>query len=143
MKTRILAALVLFVPFVVAPIALGQMYGGQQMQPSTQPPQQTTSGSQPMTTTTTTKTVYPAGVKGYLDSQMAKSKDKRFHMTVNGRDLALTPLRFHDEQKLGGNKAEMVVDLKGADGKVYEMNFATSGGVVTDGKITKINGKAP
>ncbi len=124
-------------------MAFGQMYGGQQMQTATQPAQQTTSGSQKMTTTTTTRTVFPTGVKGYLDSQMASSKDHRFHMSVNGKDLALTPVRFHDEQNLGGGKTQMAVDLKGVDGKSYEMNFVTSGGVVRDGRIVKINGKAP
>ena len=118
------------------------MYGGQQVQPATQPAQQTSSGSQPMTTTTTTKTVQPVGVKGYLDSVIANSKDHRFHMTVNGKDLPLTPVKFHEEQKLGGGKSAMAVDMKGVDGKVYEIDFVTSGGVVTDGKIRKINGKA-
>jgi hypothetical protein len=124
-------------------MAFGQMYGGQNMQTATQPQQQNASGSQKMTTTTNTRTVYPAGVKGYLDSQMANSKDKRFHMTVNGKDLALTPVKFHEEQKLGGSKAEIPVDMKGVDGRLYEINFVTSNGIVTDGKIVKINGKAP
>jgi hypothetical protein len=141
MNIRIFIALA--AAFPVAPIAFGQMYGGQNMQSATQPQQQTGSGSQKMTTTTTTRTVFPVGVKGYLDSQMASSKDHRFHMSVNGRDLALTPVRYHDEQKAGGSKSLTAVDLKGADGQSYEMNFITSGGVVTDGKIVKINGKAP
>jgi hypothetical protein len=139
MNTRILIAAV--AGFSLTPMAFGQMYGGQQTQTSTQPQQQTTSGSQAMTTTTTTKTVYPAGVKGYLDSQMANSKDKKFHMTVNGKDLPLTPVRYHEEQKLGGGKTQMAVDMKGVDGKIYEMNFVTSGGVVAAGKIVKVNGK--
>jgi hypothetical protein len=114
------------------------MYGGQQMQPSRQPP----SASQPMTTTTTKKTVPPVGVKGYLDNVIGNSKDHKFHMTVNGKDLPLTPVKLHEEQKLGGGKTQMAVDMKGVDGKVYEIDFVTSGGVVTDGKIQKINGKA-
>ncbi len=36
----------------------------------------------------------------------------------------------------------MAVDMQGVDGKVYEMNFVTSGGVVTGGKIVKVNGRA-
>lgn len=140
MNTRILIVLVAAVS--VAPSAFGQMYGGQQTQPATQPPQQATSGSQPMTTTTTKKTVEPVGVKGYLDNAIANSKDHRFHMTVNGKDLPLTPVRYHEERKLGGGKTQMAVDMEGVDGKVYEMSFVTSGGVVTGGKIVKINGRA-
>ena len=117
------------------------MYGGQQMQPRTQPAQQPTSGSQQMTTTTTKKTVMPVGVKEYLDNVMGNSKDHKFHMNVNGKDLPFTPVKFHEEQKLGGGKTQMAVDMKGVDGKVYEIDFITSGGTVTDGKIRKINGK--
>jgi hypothetical protein len=106
------------------------------------PPSTTGLQSQQMTTTTTKKTVLPVGVKGYLDSQMANSKDHRFHMSVNGKDLPLTPVTYHAEQKLGAGKSAMAVDMKGVDGKVYEMNFVTSGGVVAGGKIVKINGKA-
>ena len=141
MNIRILIALA--AAFSVAPTAFGQMYGGQQMQTATQPAQQTTSGSQKMTTTTKTKTVFPVGVKGYLDNVMGNSKDHKFHMNVNGKDLALTPVTFHEERKLGGAKTEMAVDMKGVDGKAYQIDFVTWSGQVTDGKITKINGKAP
>jgi hypothetical protein len=90
----------------------------------------------------TTKTTVPVGVKGYLDNVIGNSKDHKFHMTVNGKDLPLTPVKFHDEQKLSAGKSAMAVDMKGVYGTVYEIDFVTSGGVVTDGKIRKINGKA-
>ena len=90
----------------------------------------------------TTKTTVPVGVKGYLDNVIGNSKDHKFHMTVNGKDLPLTPVKFHDEQKLSAGKSAMAVDMKGVAGKVYEIDFVMSGGVVTDGKIRKINGKA-
>jgi hypothetical protein len=106
------------------------------------PPRTTGLQSQQMTTTTTKKTVLPVGVKGYLDNVIGNSKDHKFHMTVNGKDLPLTPVKFHEEQKLGAGKSATAVDMKGVDGKVYEMNFVTSGGVVAGGKIVKINGKA-
>ncbi len=140
MNTRILIVLVAAVS--IAPTAFGQMYGGQQMQQQTRSQQQTTSGSEQMTTTTKKKTVPPVGVKGYLDNVIGNSKDHKFHMTVNGKDLPLTPVKLHEEQKLSGGKTQMAVDMKGVDGKVYEIDFVTSGGVVTDGKIRKINGKA-
>lgn len=96
-----------------------------------------------MQTTTKTKTVYPQGVNGYLDSQMASSKDKKFHVALNGKDLALTPVTFHQEKKLGGNKSSEAVDMKGADGKIYEIDFVTSGDQVTGASVAKVNGKAP
>jgi hypothetical protein len=140
MNTRILLAAV--IALFVAPIAFGQMRGGYS-QPQSQPPQQPSSGSQQNTTTTTTKTVMPVGVKGYLDSQMASSKDKKFHVALNGKDLALTPVKFGSEKKLGGGKSSTAVDMKGADGKIYQIDFVSSGGQVTGASVGKVNGKSP
>jgi hypothetical protein len=123
-------------------VSFAQMSGGYSAaRPQSQPPQANVDRS--MQTTTKTKTVYPQGVKGYLDSQMASSKDKKFHVALNGKDLALTPVKFHQEQKLGGNKSATAVDMKSADGKVYEIDFVTSNGEVTGASVGKVNGKAP
>src|ERR1700726_531484 len=127
MNTRILiAAVVMSFGTHVASAQMGG-YGG--AKPQNQPPQ--ASADRSMQTTTKTKTVYPQGVKGYLDSQMASSKDKKFHVALNGKDIALTPVTFHQEKKLGGNKSSEAVDMKGADGKIYEIDFVTSGDQVT------------
>ncbi len=142
MNTRIL--IVAAATSLIAPFAFGQMYGGGYSQPQSQPQQSSMGGQQKTTTTTTkTKTVMPQGVKGYLDSQMASSSDKKFHVSLNGKDLALSPTTFHSETKLAGGKTSMAVDMKGADGKVYEIDFVTSGGQVTGAKVGKVNGKAP
>jgi hypothetical protein len=144
MNTRILV--VAAATSLIAPFAFGQgMYGSGYSQPQSQPQaqQSSTSGQQKTTTTTTTKKVMPAGVKGYLDDQLANSKDKKFHVSLNGKDLALTPVNFHQEQKLGGGKGATAVDMKSADGKVYEIDFITSGGQVTGAKVGKVSGKAP
>ena len=85
----------------------------------------------------------PVGVKGYLDSQIASSKDKKFHVTLNGKDLALTPLKFREEKKLGGGKSSTAVDMKGVDGRIYEIDFVSSGGQVTGASVGKVNGKSP
>ena len=138
MNPRILTAIA--IASFVTPLAFGQMYGGGYSQPQPAP---ASSGSQQKTTTTTTKKVMPVGVKGYLDEQIANSKDKKFHVALNGRDLALTPVTFHQEQKLGGGKGTTAVDMKGADGKTYEIDFITSGTQVTNARIGKVNGKAP
>ena len=85
----------------------------------------------------------PVGVKGYLDSQIASSKDKKFHVTLNGKDVALTPLKFGQEKKLGGGKSATVVEMKGVDGKIYEIDFTTTNGQVTGAAVGKVNGKSP
>jgi len=135
MKTPIVIAAL--AALFVTPIAFGQgMYGGYS-QPQTQPQQQTTGGQQKTTTSTTTKTTYPQGVKGYLDQQLASSKDKKFHVSMNGKDVALTPVKFHEEKKGGGNKSAQAVDMKAADGKIYQINFALSNNQVTSASVGK------
>jgi hypothetical protein len=140
MKTRVLiaAGIALF----VTPIGFGQMQGSYS-QPQSQPPQPTTGGQQKTTTSTTTKTTYPVGVKGYLDQQLASSKDKKFHVALNGKDLALTPIKFGAERKLGSGKSSTAVEMKGADGKIYEIDFVLSGNQVTSASVGKVNGKSP
>ena len=140
MKTQIVIAAV--IALFVTPIAFGQMQGSYS-QPQSQPPQPSTGGQEKTTTTTKTKTIMPVGVKGYLDSQMASSKDKKFHVALNGKDLALTPLKFGAEKKLGGGKSSTAVDMKGADGKIYEIDFVSSGDQVTGASVGKVNGKSP
>ncbi|HWY51673.1 MAG TPA: hypothetical protein VNW72_09335 [Chthoniobacterales bacterium] len=139
MNTRIIIAAA--IASFVSPIAFGQMSGGYS-QPQSQPPQPS-SGGMSKETTTTTKTTMPVGVKGYLDSQLASSKDKKFHVTLNGKDLALSPVKFGAERKLGGGKSSTAVDMKGVDGKIYEIDFVSSGGQVTGASVAKVNGKSP
>jgi hypothetical protein len=140
MKTQILIAAV--VTSSISPIAFGQM-SGSYSQPQTQQPAQSSTGGQQKNTTTTTKTTMPVGVKGYLDSEIASSKDKKFHVALNGKDLALTPVKFGEEKKLAGSKSSTAVDMKGADGKIYEIDFVTAGGQVTGASVGKVNGKSP
>ena len=108
-----------------------------------QQPQQSSSGGQEKSTTTTTKTTYPQGVKGYLDQQLATSKDKKFHVALNGKDLALSPVKFYEEKKLSGGKSSTAVDMKSADGRIYEIDFTSSGSQVTGASVGKVNGKSP
>ena len=142
MKTRIVIAAV--VTSFITPIAFGQMSGGGYSQPQAQPQQSSTGGQQKTTTPTTTKTktTYPQGVKGYLDQQLATANDKKFHVSLNGKDLALTPIKIHEEGK-GSGKATVPVEMKGADGKTYEIDFTMSNGQVTGARVGKVNGKSP
>lgn len=136
MNTRIIIAAA--IASFGSQLAFGQMggYGGGQ-------PPRTTGGQSQQMQTTTTKTVMPVGVKAYLDSQMASSKDKKFHVALNGKDLALTPIKIREEKKLGGGKSSTPVDMKGTDGRTYEIDFVLSGGQVTGASVGKVNGKAP
>lgn len=138
MKTRILIAAVL--TSFIAPIAFAQMYGGSSQAQSQKPPQPASGGMQNQgeKTTTTTKTTYPQGVKAYLDQQVAGSKDKKFHVSLNGKDLALTPVKIHE-----GGKSATPVDMKGSDGKMYEIDFALTNGQVTGARVAKVNGQKP
>src|SRR5216684_2963964 len=142
MKTPIVIA-ALTASFIT-PIAFGQgMSGGYSQPQSQQPAQSSSGGQQKTTTTTTTKTTYPQGVKGYLDQQLAASKDKKFHVSLNEKDVALSPVKFHEEKKLSGNKSAAAVDMKGADGKIYEIDFVLSGNQVTGASVAKVNGQKP
>ncbi len=141
MNTRIIIAAA--IASFGSQLAFGQMggYGGGMKQTQPQPP--SSSGQSNQTQTTTTPTVMPVGVKAYLDSQMASSKDKKFHVALNGKDLALTPIKIREEKKLGGGKSSTPVDMKGTDGRTYEIDFVLSGGQVTGASVGKVNGKAP
>jgi hypothetical protein len=136
MNARIL--ITIFLAVSSSPFAFGQMgYGGGAASQQTRPQQATTGGQQNTTTSTTTKTTYPVGVKGYLDQQMASSKDKKFHASLNGKDLPLTLVKIHEEKKTSGNKSTAAADMKSPDGKIYQINFVLSGGQVTGASLGK------
>ena len=139
MNTRILFTAL--IALSINPFVFGQMYGGGYAQPQSQPQQGTSDRT--VQAPTKTNTTYPQGVKGYLDQQLAGSKDKKFHVSLNGKDVALSPVKFHEEKKLGGNKSAAAVEMKGADGKIYEINFVLSGNQVTGASVGKVNGKSP
>jgi hypothetical protein len=144
MKTRI--SITAVVMLFASSSAFAQMGGYSGMgNAQTQPPSASNSGSaKAATTTTTSKKVMPVGVKEYLDDVLAHSNDKKFHLTVNGKDMPLTPIKVHEEKKIGAGKGSTTVEMKGADGTTYEMDFITSNGQVTGAnKIRKTNGKTP
>src|SRR5882724_10384231 len=88
------------------------------------------------------------GLKRFISGYAAKSADKKFHMPYQRKNLALDLVKIHDDRfsSLGGDKYFACVDMKGADGKIYDIDFLM---VVQTGKLTvtetavhKINGKA-
>ena len=109
-------------------------------QPQAQMKQMSTRPPAPVKPTPTP--VPPPDVKAYLDRQLASSKDKKFHMTVNGKDLALTPFHVWAQKSTGADSTSTCIDMRSDDGTIYDIDFVTTGPQVTGIKIHKINGEA-
>src|SRR5215831_9922857 len=88
-----------------------------------------------------------AGVKKYIHTNAQKSADKKFHVQFGGKDLALDLITIHGDRlsDLGENKRVVCVDMKAANGAIYDVDFfitVRSGTLsVTDASVHKINGK--
>jgi hypothetical protein len=88
-----------------------------------------------------------AGIKRHIASDRKKSGDKKFHVSYQGRDLALDLLKVHDDRlsSLGGGKYFACVDMKTTDGTIYDIDFFMAGQPgsmrVTETSVHKINGK--
>ena len=85
--------------------------------------------------------VPPPDVKAYLDRQVANSKDKKFHLAVNGKDLALTPFHVWAQKSTGADSTSTCIDMRSDDGRIYDIDFVTTGAQVTGIKIHRINGE--
>jgi hypothetical protein len=157
MITRIIIAIV--VTSLVTPVAFGQMKYSRGRVPSPTPaatqspapaqrpsPAPTQSGPKatpaPTQAKPTPTPVPPPDVKAYLDRQLASSKDKKFHMTVDGTDLALTPFHVWAQKSTGPNSTSTCIDMKSDEGRIYDIDFVTTGAQVTGIKIHRINGEA-
>src|SRR6059036_2827217 len=88
-----------------------------------------------------------AGIKKNIDAQSKKSADQKFHVKYEGQDLALDLVKVHDDrlQDLGAGKYFACVDMKGTDGKTYDIDFFLTGQPskmkVTEAAVHKIDGK--
>ena len=88
-----------------------------------------------------------AGLKEFISGYAAKSPDKKFHIPYQRKDLALDLVKVHDDRfsSLGGNKYFACVDMKGKDGRMYDidffMNVQPDKLTVTETSVHKINGK--
>ena len=117
------------------------------VQTQSPPPQQRTTSAPrtapaPTVAKPTPTPVPPPDVKAYLDRQVANSKDKKFHFTVNGRDLALTPFHVWAQKSTGADTTSTCIDMKSDDGRIYDIDFVTTGPQVTSIRIHKINGES-
>jgi len=85
-------------------------------------------------------------IKKHITAETNKSGGK-FHVKYEGQDLALDLIKVHDDrlQDLGGEKYFACVDMKGTDGKTYDIDFFLIGQPgkmkVTDTAVHKIDGK--
>jgi hypothetical protein len=88
-----------------------------------------------------------AGIKKNIDAQSKKSADQKFHVKYEGQDLSLDLVKVHDDrlQDLGGAKYFACVDMKGTDGKTYDIDFFLTGQPgkmkVTETSVHKVDGK--
>ena len=108
---------------------------------------QTRAGAPQAAMTEATMSDASDGLKRFISSYAAKSRDNKFHMPYQRKDLALDLVKVHDDRfsSLGGDKYFACVDMKGTDGKIYDIDFFM---VLQPGKLTvtetsvhKINGK--
>jgi hypothetical protein len=87
------------------------------------------------------------GLRRFISGYAAKSADKKFHMPYQRKDLALDLVKVHDDRfsSLGGDKYFACVDMRGSDGKMYDIDFLlavqTGKLSVTQTSVHKINGK--
>jgi len=155
--TRIIIAI--FVTSLATPVAFGQMKYSRGRAPSPTPaatqspapaqrPSPASTQSRPTATPAPTQAkptptpVPPPDIKTYLDRQVANSMDKKFHFTVNGKDLALTPFHVWAQKSTGSNTTSTCIDMRSDDGKIYDIDFVTTGPQVTSIKIHRINGES-
>ena len=88
-----------------------------------------------------------AGLKKYIDSYARKSADRKFHVRYRGKDLPLSLIKVHDDRlsSLGAGKYFACVDMKGTDGRIYDIDFfmALRPGKlnVTETSVHKVDGK--
>jgi len=108
---------------------------------------QTRTGAPQAATMEASMTDVSDGLKRFIGSYSKKSADKKFHMPYQRKDLALDLVKVHDDRfsSLGGDKYFACVDMKGTDGKIYDIDFfmAVQPGklTVTQTSVHKINGK--
>jgi hypothetical protein len=117
----------------------------QQSQPQQLP--QTTKGAPQAAMMHASMSEVSDGLKRFISGYAAKSADKKFHVPYQRKNLALDLVKVHDDRfsSLGGDKYFACVDMKGADGKVYDIDFfmlvQTGKLTVTETSVHKINGK--
>src|SRR6476646_9899118 len=146
MTTRFAAGV--FIAFFSAVVSLhAQEHPRAPQQSQSQQVPQTTKGAPQAAMMQSSMSDVSDGLKRFISGYAAKSADKKFHVPYQRKNLALDLVRVHDDRfsSLGGDKYFACVDMKGADGKVYDIDFfmvvQTGKLTVTETSVHKINGK--
>jgi hypothetical protein len=134
---------------LTSPLFATDQHPGRPQQPQAKQSSQTTTGNPQSTTEPliVNESEVFAGVKKYIYTQAQKSADKKFHIHSGGKDVALDLITIHADRlsDLGGNKHFACVDMKAANGAIYDIDFfmtVRSGTLsVTETSVHKINGK--
>jgi hypothetical protein len=149
MITRILAALVVAFVFRSVPaFSEGEHPEHPQQQQTTLPADQMKPSTSKAEEKKITMAQISTGIKKHITAETTKVNDKKFHTKHTGKDLALDLVKVHEERLsgLGGGRYFACVDMKAADGTVYDIDFFLSGTPenmkVTETSVHKINGKA-
>jgi hypothetical protein len=88
-----------------------------------------------------------AGIKSHINTERRRASDRKFHVNYQGKNLALDLVRVHDDRlsNLGGGKYFACVDMKAANGTIYDIDFFVAGQpgnmTATETSVHKINGK--
>ncbi len=88
-----------------------------------------------------------SGIKKHIDDERKKSNDKKFHVNYRGKELGLDLVKVHDDRlsTLGGGKYFACVDMKAADGTIYDIDFFMAGQPgsmkVTETSVHKVNAR--
>jgi len=133
---------------VLPPFAAGE-HPSLPQQPQLQQLPRGTTTSQPSSAQTmeVSKADISAGFKKYIDSSAKKSADKKFHVKYRGKDLSLNLIKVHDDRlsSLGAGKYFACVDMKGTDGRIYDIDFFMTVSArnlkITETSVHKLNGK--
>jgi hypothetical protein len=142
-------AIRIFVGLLVAPVVpiLAQEHPRAPQQTQSQQLPQTRTGAPQAAITEATMSEASDGLKRFISGYTAKSADKKFHMPYQRKDLALDLIKVHDDRfsSLGGGKYFACVDMKGTDGRIYDIDFfmvlRPGQLTVTETSVHKINGK--
>jgi len=145
----IIAAFVVSFFTPAMPLLAAGDHPGSPQQPQLQQFPQTTSRAQQnsMQTREVSKADISAGIKRHIANDTKKSNDRKFHVKYQNKDIALDLVKVHDDRlsSLGGGKYFACVDMKAANGTIYDIDFFMAGQPgsmrVTETSVHKVNGK--
>ena len=147
MTTRLTTGVLIALLLTPALPVLAQEHPRAPQQSQSQQLPQTRTGAPQAAMTEASMSDVSDGLKRFISGYASKSADKKFHMPYQRKDLALDLVKLHDDRfsSLGGDKYFACIDMKGRDGKIYDIDFFM---VVQPGKLSatetsvhKINGK--